>query len=367
MAKRDLQESNYKSMDDEYKEKFSRDEFKGQKRAQAKSRARKAGDTKTADSINTTNQGKMNENSQYYKENENGKRELTSINEGSNPFKVDNIQDFDTSAYGKGSAKGKEKFNMQDVVGLKKQGRFSTSEIQAYTQGLQESGAKVGKGALRKLNKMEARAEAKERAKGDRTQQPETPPNPENPTTPTPPTPTPGPGTGPGPGPAPTPPPSQVIGGDTGDVGKSGDQQTTVGDIGGSNYGDIGNDYSVTIGNTGNQGGGGSGLSNMMGALAYGALNNNAHAQSKAGLNGTTGAASAIALGEEMTGATERTANLYNMVGASQNYWNDKAVAQQGSYLGDIWNMGNYEWSKPQSPESTPDRTSEILNDDDDD
>lgn len=370
MANRDLQGNNYRSMDDEYKAKYSRDEFKGQKRAQAKSRARKAGDTKTADSIKATNQGKVNENSQYYKENESGERELTNINNGSNPFKVDNIQDFDTAAYGKGSAKNNQTLNMRDVAGLKKQGGFSTSEIQDYAQSLEESGTKVGKGAQRKLNKMQARAEAKERSQGVKEQQPE-PPDFDAPLT-TMPVPPPTQETPPPPKfddpekRLPYVPPGQSIGGDTGDVGKSGDQTTTVGDIGGDNFGNIGNDYSVTIGNTGNQSGDG-GLSNMMGAAAYSALNNNAHAVSGSKINGTTRSASAIAQAEKETGASDRVANLYNMVGQRQNYWNNKATAQQGMYLGDIWNGGGYDWQQAPNPKFTEDRTAEILKGDDDD
>lgn len=361
MAKRDLQDRNYQSMGDKYKKNNSRDEFRGQKRSQAKSRARKAGDTEAANGVNTTHQGRVGEGSQFYQTNDKGKRQLTNIGEGSNPFKVDNIQDFDTAAYGSGSAKGQETLNMHDIAGLKKQGGFNRAEIQEYAQGLKDSGTKIGKGAQKKLDKWQSRADAKERAQGAKNQQPETPPNPE---TPTPTTPS---------GPVNTTGNFEVGGDLSQNIGKTGDMTTNIGDgneiIGSS----IGNDYSVTIGNnnagnnSGNGSGGGSGLSNMMGAAAYSALNDNAHAKSQSQLNGTGGAAAAIALGEKATGATQRTANLYNMVGASQNYWNDKATAQQGSYLGDIWNMGNYEWSKPQSPESTPDRTSEILNDDDDD
>ncbi|MDA7436455.1 hypothetical protein N8654_02095 [Synechococcus sp. AH-601-B19] len=371
MAKRDLQDRNYQSMGNKYKKNNSRDEFKGQKRAQAKSRARKAGDKEAAAAAGVTHRGKLGENSQFYQTNEKGKRTLTNIDEGANPFKVDNIQDFDTAAYGGGAAKGKEKLNMRDVAGLKSQGGFNAAQIQEYAQGLEASGVKIGKGAQKKLDKMQSRSEAKERAKQAKEKAPTTPATPPATTPATTPT-TP-------PASAPSGPVNTTgdfgVGGDlTQNIGKTGDMTTNIGDgneiIGSS----IGNDYSVTIGNnnagntSGGSGGGSSaGLGNMMGAAAYSALNDNAHAKSKSQLNGTGGAAAAIALGEKATGATDRVSNLYNMVGASQNYWNDKATAQQGMYLGDIWNGGGYEWSKPQSPETTPDRTSEILNGDDDD
>ena len=363
MAKRDLQDRNYQSMGDKYKKNNSRDEFKGQKRSQAKSRARKAGDKEAAKAIDVSHTGRVGENSQFYQTNDKGKRQLTDIDKGSNPFKVDNIQDFDTAAYGIGSAKGKEMLNVNDMAGLKKQGGFNRAEIQEYAQGLKDSGTKIGKGAQNKLDKWQARADAKERAQGVIEQQPE-PPDFDAPLT-----------TMPVPPPtqeAPTPPkfdggqrlpyvpPGQSIGGDTGDVGKSGDMTTTVGDIGGDNFGNIGNDYSVTIGNTGNQSGGG-GLSNMMGAAAYSALNNNAHAVSGSKINGTTRSASAIAQAEKETGASDRVANLYNMVGQRQNYWKDKATAQQGMYLGDIWNGGGYDWQQAPNPKFTEDRTAEIL------
>ena len=154
-------------------------------------------------------------------------------------------------------------------------------------------------------------------------------------------------------------PPRQGIGGDTGNVGKVGDMFTTIGDgntiIGSA----IGNDYSVTIGNTGNQDGGG-GLSNMMGAAAYSALNNNAYAKSQSETNGYGVAAGMIALGEEMTGSTETVANLYNFAGAQQKYWDDKATAQQGNYLGDV--QGGYDWTQAPNPVSSEDETDEILN-----
>ena len=361
MAKRDLQDRNYQSMGDKYKKNNSRDEFKGQKRGQAKSRARKAGDKEAmkAASADITHSGKIGEDSQFYQTNEKGKRNLTNIDKGANPFKVDNIQDFDTAAYGGGSAKGKEKLNMRDIAGLKSQGGFNQAQIQEYAQGLEASGVKIGKGAQNKLDRWKSRAEAKERAKQAKEKAPTTPATP--------------------PASAPSGPVNTTgdfeVGGDLKqNIGKTGDMTTNIGagsEIIGSS---IGNDYSVTIGNnnagnsSGGSGGGSSaGLGNMMGAAAYSALNDNAFAKSQSQLNGTSGAATAIALGEKATGATDRVTNLYNMVGASQNYWNDKATAQQGSYLGDIWNLGDYEWSKPQSPETTPDRTSEILNGDDDD
>ena len=38
-----------------------------------------------------------------------------------------------------------------------------------------------------------------------------------------------------------------------------------------------------------------------------------------------------------LVGAKDRAANLYNSLGYSQNYWRQKADAQQNFYLGDIF------------------------------
>ena len=163
-------------------------------------------------------------------------------------------------------------------------------------------------------------------------------------------------------------PTGPTIIGDTGDVGKTGDMTTTIGDGNTIIGSPIGNDYSVTIGNTGNMGGsGGGGLSNMMGAAAYSALNNNLHYKSQGDINGYGRAAGASANAELRTGATDRVANLYNMVGQSQQYWNNKAIAHQGTYLGDVGNIGGYSFVQAPNPVQTEDRTSEIFKDDNDD
>ena len=151
-------------------------------------------------------------------------------------------------------------------------------------------------------------------------------------------------------------------------VGKSGDQTTTIGDNATFGAGaSVGNDYSVTIGNTnaGNNNGGGatgsSGLSNMQSVAAYSALNNNAWAKSSSQLNGYGRAAGASEEAAKITGASDRVATLYNMTGADQKYWNDKATAQQGSYLGDIFNFRAPDWVMPPDPAKPEDKTEEIA------
>lgn len=273
-----------------------------------------------------------------------------------------NQDGFDLNTYGKGHVSGQEMRQMRNDG-------MSSSEIEDMTGGMQMTAR-----ATKQLNRKKAKEKAI--AAQQQTTDPVTPAPVVNPpqdaTTPGTPTPKIPPSlTNPEPGiKMPGGSGNQVIGGDTGDIGKTGDMTTNIGDGNTIIGSPIGNDYSVTIGNTGNMGGGGSGgsgLTNMMGAAAYSALNDNAYAKSNSQVNGYGVASSMIQLGEQMTGASDRVANLYNLVGEGQKYWGNKANAQQGMYLGDVWNQGGHDWTMPSDPKSSEDRTSEILNDDDDD
>jgi hypothetical protein len=264
---------------------------------------------------------------------------------------------FDLNTFGKGHVSGSEMKQMR-TSGM------SSAEIEEMSAGMHMTDR-----ATKQLNRKKAR----EKAVAARNQTPdpvEAPPmNTDTPGTPTPTIP---PGLGNQEPALPDTIGNQLVTGDTGNVGKVGDMTTTIGDGNTIIGSPIGNDYSVTIGNTGNTNGGGttgggSGLSNMMGAAAYSALNDNAYAKSQSQLNGYGRAAGAIAQGELATGASDRVANLYNMVGESQNYWNNKANAQRGMYLGDTWNGGGHDWVQAPNPESSKDNTEEILNGDDDD
>ena len=281
---------------------------------------------------------------------------------------------FDVNKYGKDHVSGQEMQRMKDDG-------MSMEDIQARTGGME-----MTERATRKLNRMQAKEKAQvvvenpvmtpavmPAAEGSIF--PETTPN--TPGTPTPPlqpgTTTPKPTTW---DPMPTPEPGvttpvmpnvqpgvgPTIIGDTGDVGKTGDMTTTIGDGNTIIGSPIGNDYSVTIGNTGIMGGGsgGSGLSNMMGAAAYTALNNNQHNKSQE-LNGFGRAAGASANAQLRIGADDRVANLYNQVGMNQQYWNSKSIVQQGKYLGDPFSLGGYDWNQAPSPAQTEDRTEEIF------
>ena len=285
-----------------------------------------------------------------------------------------NQDGFDLNTYGKGHVSG------QEMQRMKNDG-MSMEDIQAKTDGMELTAR-----ATKKLNRMKAKEKAQVVVEnpvmtpavmpGGGPIVPETTPN--TPGTPTPPlqpgTTTPKPTTW---DPMPTPEPGvtapvmpnvqpgvgPTIIGDTGDVGKTGDMTTTIGDGNTIIGSPIGNDYSVTIGNTGIMGGGsgGSGLSNMMGAAAYTALNNNQHNKSKE-LNGFGRAAGASANAQLRIGADDRVANLYNQVGMNQQYWNSKSIVQQGKYLGDPFSLGGYDWNQAPSPAQTEDRTEEIFN-----
>lgn len=280
-----------------------------------------------------------------------------------------NSDGFDVNTYGKGHVSG------QEMKRMRKDG-MSSAQIDDMTSGMHMT-ARATKQLERKKAKelAQTHTETQTPVTPEQAVSPVTPPPVVNPpqdtTTPGTPTPKipPSP-TNPEPGILKPNMPGQIITGDTGNVGKVGDMTTNIGDGNTIIGSPIGNDYSVTIGNTGNMSGGGSGgsgLSNMMSAAAYGALNDNAWAKSQSQLNGTMGAATGIALGEQMTGSSDRVSSLYNMVGQSQQYWNNKANAQQGLYLGDVWNQGGHDWVQAPNPEFSEDKTSEILNDDDDD
>lgn len=286
-----------------------------------------------------------------------------------------NKDGFDVNTYGSDHVSGQEMKRMR-------QDGMSSSEIEGMTDGMY-----MTERATKQLNRKKAKEKAQTVAENPvepvneavrEVTTPNTPGTPTPPlqpgtTTPKPttydPMPTPEPGVTTPVMPSPRPGIGPTIIGDTGDVGKTGDMTTTIGDGNTIIGSPIGNDYSVTIGNTGNMGGsgGGSGLSNMMGAAAYSALNDNAYAKSQSMLNGYGRAAGAVASAELKTGATDRVANLYNMVGQSQQYWNNKSIAQQGLYLGDVGNLGGYDFVQAPNPVQTEDRTSEILREDEDD
>ena len=132
-------------------------------------------------------------------------------------------------------------------------------------------------------------------------------------------------------------------------AGNKEDWTTNIGNTNDIKYSNIGNDYSVNIGGIGD------GFSNMQGAAAYTALNNNQYYRSSSEMNGLKRASQASEQATGLVGAKDRSANLYNSVGYSQNYWGQKADAQQNFYLGDIYAQKAPEYQLPSSPSNPMD------------
>ena len=329
-------------------------------------------------------------------------------NEGNIQQNVSNARDYDYTQYRKGSV------NSQEITNLRDQG-FSRDEIQQLAN---DSGLRLGKSVEKRFDRWDAKKPVQTPAPlQPRYEEPtEPPPQPVQPPATeivppspggghggyTPPTLTfpggsfeppvmpimptfPGIGGGGGSGTGPEIPTfdgSFTVGGDiNADIGKDGDMTTTIGDYNTIGAGSsIGNDYSVTIGSqsfgnnnsggltggygsTGGPFGGNSNpLASMQQAAAYGALNDNAWARSRAQLNGYGRAAGASQEAARITGATDRVGTLYNFAGQSQNYWNQKATAQQGFYLGDMFNYRAPNWVMPPPPKQPEDKTEEIAN-----
>ncbi len=141
-------------------------------------------------------------------------------------------------------------------------------------------------------------------------------------------------------------------------VGNKGDSKLSIGDKNEFWHSNFNNDYSVNIA------GSGDGFSNMQGSAAYTALNNNQHARSSSQLNGLKRASQASQEASRRVGGKERAANLYNSLGYSQNYWRQKADAQQNFYLGDIFaqKAPGYQLPEPPSDPMDKDTTQDTLN-----
>ena len=101
----------------------------------------------------------------------------------------------------------------------------------------------------------------------------------------------------------------------------------------------------------------------MQGAAAYTALNNNQYERSSSQVNGLKRSAQASENANAIVGARDRSANLYNSMGYSQNYWRQKADAQQNFYLGDVFKVKAPEFKTPEAPVQPEDSTQEIYED----
>ena len=116
----DLTGKLYRDMSDEYKEAYTRDQFKKERKAQN----RMAGDALTSD---------------YFPDG----APIMDPDE-------DNIYGYDTSAYGAGSDKGTERFSKRDIKNLYNQG-YSKADIVDYADNIGETGVITDGAAAQKL------------------------------------------------------------------------------------------------------------------------------------------------------------------------------------------------------------------------
>ena len=83
---------------------------------------------------------------------------ISDIGEGSNPFQVSSLEDFDTTSYGAGASQGTDRISRGDLVGLYRGaedggGGFSAEDLQGYVDNMKENGTKVSRIAQRFLDK----------------------------------------------------------------------------------------------------------------------------------------------------------------------------------------------------------------------
>ena len=84
------------------------------------------------------------EGNQYF----NKEGNISDMGEGSNPFQVSSLEDFDTTAYGAGASKGADRISRGDLQGLFKStedggGGFGAEDLQSYVNNMKENGTKV--------------------------------------------------------------------------------------------------------------------------------------------------------------------------------------------------------------------------------
>ena len=144
----------------------------------------------------------------------------------------------------------------------------------------------------------------------------------------------------------------------TSNVNTKTDLKQTVGsnknfrnDVSGNNNSNIGNDYSVNIGNQGggSESGGGNGLNNMQGAMAYIALNDNRAAKDNASFNPYDGVGLSMKAVNAAAGEGVDK-NLYNSIGYSQNYMDNMAKVTDNIAFGDMNGFQAPKYKLPSSP-----------------
>ena len=132
------------------------------------------------------------------------------------------------------------------------------------------------------------------------------------------------------------------------------DSKQTVGsnkdfknEITGNDNKNIGNDYSVSIGNQG--GGSGGGLNNMQDAMAFIGLNDNRAAKDEALFNPYDDVGLSMKAIDDAAGKNVDQ-RLYNSIGYDMNYYDDKAKEIDNMTFGDIGQFQAPDYKMPSSP-----------------
>ena len=363
MAKGDFKK-NYRSQSEDYRGKYSRDEFRGQKQNVARRRAMKAAEKENEGSLTKKQRTKVREEnpidtqgkagSQYYATGEDGRRRAQDIGKGANPFKVENLDDFDLAAYGKGSARGEEKLNLNDARRLMQEGGFSAEQLSDYAGSLGEGkvAGRAQKFLDRRINQLTTNQPETDAQIDDGSQTPgATTPDPK-------------------PAPAPEATPEQkaveMKNKTVTDIKQTqsfardfGDVTGTINTGGGSNYGDIGNkDFSVNIGSNVASAGSGAGntyssdLDGVSIAARYGALNENAYERSRDKMTGAETAAGAIERATASVGADENIEKINTSLREGDKYFQELAKKQSVLAFGDY--MSPYYTAPKFNPAAPP-------------
>ena len=381
----------YADQSQEYRDQWSKDEFKGQraleKRSQAMQTAKDAvggaalteeqrlnirGMSPVSHMQNSADGGK-----QFYQTGDDGRRNLVEFDQNTaNPFNVENLEDFDLTAYGHDSATNKGTLNKHDVTGLLQAGNFDINQINEYASGLDNVGVGAQKFLKKKMEEYQANQTTTPTNTNTNTNttNTNTTTNTTNTTTNTPTTTVDTSGGGsivnnPGSNAGQQAQEladnyvSNIAYGEQ-DLGRDfGDNQNTIQD-GNTIYGNVnqGNqDFSVNIAG---QGAGG-GLSNMGIVAAYDGLNEQQYQVSQQLFNPYARAQGNIDATKNSTNVAEgnRAANeLYS--GLASNY-RSEATNYMTNMFGDYWNSENYvppTWNPPAPPSSLDER----YEDDDD-
>ena len=345
---------NYSDMSENYRNKYTKQEFKEARREQRMAGEALQADTTVAaeasDSIkkatDKTEGDGYQSGQKYYsggKLVDMGAPDRENPSKDNNPYTVENIEDFDLASGGAGAKKGTNRLSAQDIRRLREQGGFSRQEIVDYAEnhdfgdGPGASGGKAQallnqyKDAIAK-NQARKDEEQKEQPAADDTRLGS---EEETPTTPT-------------PTPVPTPAPTPVVT----EVTQTGTNNfSNTGKIFGNN--NQGADFSVNIG--------GDASDNMKNAVSYSAINDNAFAKSQAQMSGMSRASQAIAAADELTGADQDIANTDYTTGLNSLYLGAKGTQARTRLYGDLFKFEAPDWQQPDPYKKPEDKTKEIA------